>query len=448
VLACAGETAPGTALARTEAPIIGGSPEAGYPSVALTLTPSGFACTGALIGTRTLLTAAHCVEADITGGSHGGTAYFGANIDAPDEDIRILRLMMHRYYDPANVRDYDIGLMLLARDAPATLAPMPLRLDPLPEDLVGTSVRVVGFGVDDGPAQTGAGVKRSVELVINSMSDVHLGLGDAQKNICQGDSGGPTLLAFDGVETVIAVSSYGTNQCQGGSKVVRSDAYADFLIEVLDAWEGPCRFDGTCVTECPRSPDPDCDPCGLDTFCAPGCPDIDLDCPVRGLLGALCDTDSDCEHRLCVAALDDPRVGYCSQPCDPSLPEGETCPAPVTVCAAAPGGDPVCRYPAPTPSTQGAPCEFSSDCRSGACDPCFAICIEQCGDGLPACAEGFVCKTFPGGAQGCTLPESGCAIGRPGSGPKSAASRGAGPAAALIVLGVFSLAARARRRRV
>jgi V8-like Glu-specific endopeptidase len=438
---CAVEDA---AIASSAAPIIGGEPDPGSPAVVFVSLPGGIACSGSLIGRRVVLTAAHCVEPIIREDDRGGTVYIGAG--GEDEwaaRIRIAKLAMHRYYDPRNVRDYDIGLIGLSEEAPPEIPLLPFNLDPLPASLVGQQVRVVGYGVTDGEAQTGAGTKREVTLTVDSIDEVHVGLGDEDQNICQGDSGGPTLLERDGEEIVIAVSSYGSNHCMNQSKAVRTDRYADdFLIEVYDAWEGACRFDGDCVTDCPRTPDPDCDLCGFDGVCARGCAKIDLDCPIAGLGGALCASADECESRLCIEGADDPRVSYCSTACDPSRPAAESCPAPLTVCAAE-GDGAVCRFDGPSPSAQGAPCETGGDCRSGACDPDHDICIEQCGDGFPECPEPYVCQSF-GSVSGCTVADDeGCAAG-----PAAAGARGrAGWWLVGAALAALAAATALRRRR-
>ncbi|HLU68751.1 MAG TPA: MYXO-CTERM sorting domain-containing protein, partial [Kofleriaceae bacterium] len=263
------------------------------------------------------------------------------------------------------------------------------------------------------------------------------------RNICQGDSGGPAFYQIDGVDTVIAVNSYGSNFCMNRSYGARTDSHADEgLLEVLAAWSGPCPRDGTCdeSADCGEFPDPDCDGCGFDGFCLAGCERLDLDCPVAGLAGDFCSSNDECESRLCAPAPEDEHVMYCSVPCDPEAGPNGGCEPPLTVCGQGPGGEYTCQFNGGTPGIQGAPCTTGDDCRSGVCHEEHDICIEQCGDGLPECRDPFVCEEVSSGVRACVPDEGGgCGCAAPGAG-------GGGATGALILLG-WLLIGRGRRRR-
>lgn len=424
----------------TSAPIIGGIEDDGSPAVVMTTTSTG-SCTGTLVAPRIVLTAGHCVINSIKAGNHGGRVYFGhGGSEGFDTSVRVSRLAAHRFYE--TFQFYDIAMMRLQDPAPPEIEPMAFQLDPIPNDMIGETVRVVGFGVSDGVAQTGFGVKRTLFTQITSMAKHHIGYGDSGSNICQGDSGGPTFMDnFPDGEIVIAVSSYGANNCMAESQVARTDAYPDWLIEVYDAWSGPCQHDGVCVTDGCRTPDPDCDTCGFDGVCGSQCPRPDLDCELGEFAGDLCNTDFDCEYRRCVPALDDPRIKYCSATCDPEGPVLDECTAPLSVCSNASTDDHVCHYNGPSPGAQGHDCTDGSDCRSGACDGEFDICVEQCGDGLPECPGEYSCEKR-GGASVCTFPSGGgCGCRAGGRGGRSG-----GGIAMLLVAAVWVASQRRRRR--
>lgn len=422
-------------------PIIGGVEDTGHPAVVMLQTQTGL-CSGTLIADRVVLTAAHCVDT-----ATGGTVLFGNGSGDPDaETVSIAQIMYHRYYDPSTIAiglPYDIALVRLRDPAPAGIEPMPINLEPLDQSLVGSTLLAVGFGANDGENQTGFGTKRRVFLPINEILPRLIGMGDDQVNTCQGDSGGPGFYDIDGVETVIGITSTGPQGCVGNSHQTRVDVYRDdFILPILNAWTGPCQFDGVCVTEGCAAPDPDCDPCQPDAFCARGCPQLDLDCPVAGFAGDPCNDNDDCESRFCVAALDDPRIKYCSSRCDPDEPIAEQCDPPLGRCVAADGGEPACHYTGITPGAQGADCTDGSECRSGACDPDHGICVEQCGDGLPECPEGYSCESFGGGVKACTIPPDGCGCAA------GARGRAANPwgLVGLALLGFFALRRRPRAR--
>lgn len=438
--AALGACAPGEpALGAVSEAILGGVETSGDPAVVMTQSTSG-SCTGTLVAPRVVLTAAHCIQPSIDAGQTAvGVVRFGSGPGAWIADVGIRDMITHRRYDNDAFTGFDIGLIRLAGDAPADIAPVPYHRDPIDDDFLGAPLRVVGFGVTDGETQTGGGTKRRVDLTVDEITQHHIGIGTATRNICQGDSGGPSIASVGGVDTVVAVSSFGSNFCQDRSYVTRTDAFAgELLDEVVAAWSGPCQHDGTCVTEgCGDYPDPDCDVCGLDGVCGSGCARIDLDCPVGGSAGDPCDAADDCESRLCVEALDDPRIAYCSSECDPDA--AQPCQLPLGLCVAGDDGVHRCYVDGITPGALGAPCAGGDDCRSGACDPAHGICVEPCGADEPACPAPYECVDL-GSIDACTLADDG------GCGGCAAGGSGAAGGFFLTLLTLVGLRARRRGR--
>jgi MYXO-CTERM domain-containing protein len=418
----------------TRQPIIGGSIDIGDPAVAMLLTAGG-GCTGTVISPRVILTAGHCVSDAIENGQSGsGTVSFGQGGDEGfTATIGVADMVMYRLYEPPAFLQYDLAAIRLEEDAPDGIDPIPVNYEILTDDYLGLPLKTVGFGVTDGAAQTGSGTKRQVSLTLDELTYFHIGLGQAGSNICQGDSGGPTFADFDGEQRIVGVASFGSDECQNRSYITRTDLYQDWIELVQDAWDGPCRVDGTCVTDGCRNPDPDCDVCGFDGVCGEDCPSPDLDCPLGKRLGDACDDAFECEDRVCLEAPDAPGVSYCSIACDPEDPRG--CSPPLGACVERDGAH-VCEYDGTTPGTQGAACDESDDCRVGVCDPDDDICVAQCGDGFDACPEGYECRGL-GDAEACRLPADGGGCG----------CRGGGDAGLGAALGLALLALAARRRR-
>lgn len=419
--------------------IIGGTPDSGDNAIVMTQTGGG--CTGTLVSPKIILSAGHCVSDAIQSGQTGsGVVYFGAG-GASDffETIGIADMVMYRLYQPPAFLQYDIAMIRLEQPAPDTITPIPINVTKLDQSYLGLPLRTVGFGMSDGVAQTGFGTKRQIQLTLDELTYFHIGLGDADSNICQGDSGGPTLAVIDGAERVVGVSSFGSDACRSRSYISRTDLYQPWLELVMDSWDGPCQFDGTCVTDGCRTPDPDCDEagCGFDGGCGEDCAAPDLDCPLGARVGEECGDAFDCESRVCITAPDAPEVSYCSTECDPAL-GADACDPQVGACIEQDGRH-VCVFDGTTPGIQGAHCSNHDDCRAGLCDPDDRICVEQCGAGFDACPEGFECRDF-GKDQACRLPaEGGC--GCRTTGPGGAAG------AALLALAVLATAGRRRPRR-
>jgi len=410
--------------------IIGGTPAPNDPAVVM-VNVFGL-CTGTLIAPNVVLTAAHCVSSAIEAGrTNVGSIRFVQNDDT-FATRTIVDMVMHRLYDDGAFTSNDIALVRMGEDAPPEVQPIPFNTRDLNEDDVGREVRTVGFGNDDGTTGTGAGTKRQVRMNIDAVLPQHVALGTNSKNTCQGDSGGPTFSNFGDGEEVVAVTSFGSQECMGQSFLARVDAQVEvFVAPVLAAWTGPCPADGSCDEGCELA-DPDCDICSFEGYCGTDCEVPDFDCPRGGLAGAPCGSDFDCETRLCTPGLDDPRVGYCSVPCDPAIDAMQQCPAPLTICEKG-----VCAYAGVSPGAQGWSCDDGSECRSSACDlEADGICVEPC-ESDDECGDEFSCISRGGGSF-CTIPkdDGGCS-----------ASGGGGLPLSLLILGlVLALWRRPRSR--
>ncbi len=428
----------GPEVGSESAPVIGGVVDTGDPAVVM-LYNHGWQCSGSLVAPNVILTAGHCLES-------AGTAYFGnGNGDFFDQRT-IASCYASRYYVyPGLTTGEDIALCRLTADAPIDVQPLPMNRQPLDESYVGAELRLVGFGNDDPVNFTGSGLKRQVTYSITGVMPNHVLAGNSAYTSCTGDSGGPNLHDFGAGEQIVSVVSYGdADMCIGTSGSTRVDVHIDrFLQQVVDAWYGPCKFDGECVTDGCTTPDPDCGTCGFDGRCDTGCDKKDLDCPIGVFAGGLCDDREDCESLLCIDAPDDARIHYCSLECDPDRPEQNYgCDPPLNACRDDGTGSYVCQYPGITPSAQGSACDESADCRSGICDHEDGICVEECGDGLPECPEEYTCDAVSPEVDACRLPREG---GGCRTGPTGGRGGGRIPWGGALLALVLVLAGKKRR---
>jgi hypothetical protein len=427
VLVGCGSAGEDVAVGTSDHPVVGGQINAGDPGVVGVFFASpgatqGRICTGMMIGRRTVLTAGHCVWDAIEGDYvDNGYVWFGYDANAADVvQIDVVEARAHRLFNGSGLAKFDLAVLLLASDAPVSAAPVILNERSLTGLVVPTQdkVRSIGYGVSNATAGTGAGVKRSSQLPLNSFTSQNIIIGDDEEYTCQGDSGGPAIFVVDGVEKVIGIHSWSSEPCITRGLAIRIDAFVDdFIYPAVDAWEGDCKSDGACdeAVTCPRSPDPDCDPCGPDGTCATDCATPDWDCPPGLTFGKACVDEFDCDSRLCIEAIDDPRIKYCSVPCDPAE-EQLYCDAGQT-CENVNGAD-VCAYIAPTPTAQGADCASGADCRSTLCDPVLLTCVEACDPANDTCTDGNVCSPSSLAPHVCRPPQADggfCAAGQPGA---------------------------------
>ncbi|MBI5532803.1 MAG: trypsin-like serine protease [Deltaproteobacteria bacterium] len=203
--------------------IVNGKPTANYPGAGVLLTQGQAFCTGTLIGPHTVLTAGHCVDQmDPSQMSFG----FGPDASQIMDAIQVVSAVQHPNFDMQQLTN-DVAVITLAQDA--QVAPIPLNQS-MDDSWVGRTVTLVGYGVSDGPSQTGAGIKREVDVTIDQVDGTSLHYTTQQgKTACNGDSGGPAFAMEGGQLVVAGITSYGDQNCKQYGVYTRVDAYLDFI---------------------------------------------------------------------------------------------------------------------------------------------------------------------------------------------------------------------------
>ncbi len=383
--------------------IVGGAVSNGDPEVFMLSMQygggQGSNCTATLIGPRTLLTAAHCVDPRVGGATsisiwatHLTNTFSAGNNDY----IKVVETRIHPGWNPNAGLSNDIALALLER-RPTGISPKPWNQASV-SSFKGKPLRAVGYGTTG--SGNGSGVKRTVDLTFRAVNGSHIFMGDqVGRGICHGDSGGPSFHTFpDGVERVVGVHSYTTTaeKCVDGADV-RVDAYAQFINEWISSKEGAqCYHDGLCKAGC-APVDPDC-ACVGDGQCTAACqfpgedPDCPRDCGDNGVcstqtcptpdpdctpFGSTCTDATQCQGRQCVNDPQHPRR-YCSSSCTSAsdCPSGMACERGVcqweqlptaSVGEACVVGGTYCMSGSVCAGADGAttcqkPCELTSDC--------------------------------------------------------------------------------------
>ncbi len=296
----------GEALASRSAEIINGYVDNGHPSVGL-VYPSG--CTGTLVGRRTVITAAHCVDYNYQYGSFCSNGYCLNGT-----------YYKHPNYNNDNYHN-DIAVVRLDDDFQALTGIIPTRIASSSPS-TGWTVNIVGYGCTVWNSSTGYGTKRQGWNTIHDVDSLTIQWDDdGSARLCQGDSGGP---AFRGSDCQIGVHSHRQGWSGGYDDVAtRVDATAGWVrsiaadFSILSCGQTVCG-DGTCHSgennlNCPN----DCQPVCGNWLCEGNEPSTCWsDCPVCG--------DGYCmeqEYGMCEADC-----GYCGNGlCDPG--EESRCPS-------------------------------------------------------------------------------------------------------------------------
>lgn len=394
--------------------ITDGRSDPSRPSVGLLRSGSG-GCTATLIGTRTVLTAGHCVRNATTTFTVKGRSYTAQ------------RIVRHPRYGGGNRND--VALVILSQ-AISGVRPSPIASS-APHS--GQAIVLVGYG-KTGEHSGGFGVKRSATNVISSMTSTTFSFRGAG-NVCNGDSGGPSFVkTAAGQEIVVGVHSTKHGMCGSGGTDMRVDAYASWI---RTSAGGDVTKPGSTPPQSPTTPPSSgsggssgSSACHQGTklgwdYCSSTCP--------CGAGEGDCDSDSDCKSGLSCHHDVGARYGVNAE---------------VDVCGAASGST----KPAPsTTASEGQSCSKQRKCGHGlACVPVYSsrsattvgsYCMEVCRtlgtdpscDGGEVCtrsrSSGNVCFNARNPKQGYTSPGSKAPSGS-GSGaatpPSGGSSAGCG----------------------
>ncbi|HWU87801.1 MAG TPA: trypsin-like serine protease [Kofleriaceae bacterium] len=328
-------------------------------------------CTGTLIAPQVVITAGHCVFERFP--QELWVAMGPTRMTGPVANV--LEIRFHPLYD-RHTEDYDLALLYI--DPPFTdVAPIPVLSMPFDNSMIGTSLRIVGYGVSQKTDPSTEGTKRQGTTRLAAYLYAAFTDTASPEATCNGDSGGPALATVNGTEYLAGITSRGDDACATFGVKTRIDPFVADFIHPYVAATSP---DGTQI-------------------------------------GGFCASDMQCAGvATCVRADDDPIVRYCSVPCEAA----SGCPTDMTCDRG------MCRYPAPTPSAVGAPCTRNADCASTLCAHASAqaplVCTTQCQIGGIGCNRGFEClPDARGDGTHVCIPEtaessSGCAVGFDGAG--------------------------------
>jgi secreted trypsin-like serine protease len=242
--ACAGAADGSVSDGTTADAIIGGHADPNDAAVVALVEALGadeYTCTATFISTTVLLTAAHCVVDENHPKVIPSKATFRVMLAASraaakkSDWLPVRRANVHPH--PRYDGDAEHDVAIVALDSPVAVTPIPIRRTPITSALVGSSVRLVGFGQSTrrSSANDGSDTRRTVTTTLRGLDGNLVRIGTTGHQACDGDSGGPALLAVDGVETLVATDDLSATDvnCAGGDLYQRVDLHLDFIDSYL-----------------------------------------------------------------------------------------------------------------------------------------------------------------------------------------------------------------------
>lgn len=229
---------------RARSAIIGGESDKADPAIVLYVmdSPAGSAiCTGAVVSPHVIVTAAHCLDPKVTGNDMKPYYVFlGADLNSAADQavrsnyVRVAETHFHPDFSLAGNADVnDIGVIITATPLPMT--PLKMSRTPMDASMVGTKVRMVGYGVNDLDGSADAQEsKHAVEVAIAAVEPSNLRYDDPHHAMCEGDSGGPSLMKrADGTEVIVGIHSYDRGGCTGQTFDLRADLYTSYVDDFI-----------------------------------------------------------------------------------------------------------------------------------------------------------------------------------------------------------------------
>lgn len=193
-------------------------------------------CSGTFIGSKAILTAAHCIydyEKEIAKGRFD--VRFGDVYSRPEKTFPVVSGRVPKgeirgfKFNPATYED-DVGILLLAQ-APAYAVASAHKGIPKWEAIVsdGLPLIIVGFGFNViGNEMIGTGIKREAVIKVDSVSNRQAVYGEIDANACNGDSGGPAFIEQGGNLVLVSITSGGDEACTNGVNI-RYDALMPWI---------------------------------------------------------------------------------------------------------------------------------------------------------------------------------------------------------------------------
>lgn len=187
------------------------------------------ACSGALVGQHTILTAAHCFDRKHVSDFASFRIVFANQFGVTDSALirKGLVYKQHPLYNSNGRYNYDFAMAIFSGETPKGFTPAQMDTD-TKANYGGATLYVYGYGRSkDYTGRKGQNLRDSVGTLhrgvvtvasdYNQLGDLYLLKTTSQSHVCQGDSGGPHFYIQNGITKIVGVTSatYGKEMANG-----------------------------------------------------------------------------------------------------------------------------------------------------------------------------------------------------------------------------------------
>ncbi|XP_072506337.1 chymotrypsin-like elastase family member 1 [Notamacropus eugenii] len=215
-------------LPDTNARVVGGTnaPKNSWPSqISLQYSSGGswhHTCGGTLVNQKWVMTAAHCVDSNLSFRVVAGEHNLSQN-DGTEQSVSVSKIVKHSNWNPQNVAaGYDIALLRLSKSVTLNSHVQLAKLPPSGQILANNApCYITGWGLTKTNGQLAQNLQQAYLPVVDyatCSSSSYWGStvkntmvcagGDGVKSGCQGDSGGPLNCQVNGQYVVHGVTSF------------------------------------------------------------------------------------------------------------------------------------------------------------------------------------------------------------------------------------------------